>query len=236
MTAYNCEDYIEKAIRSVMVQDFSDYECVITDDISTDATVDKARATIAGDPRFSIISNKEKLYQIGNYDRVIRQDSVASDRVCVEVDGDDWLATSTALSFVNELYKDPGIWLTSGSFRYSDGRRGFNSPISTIKGLRQASFTLSHLRTWRAGLWKKIRLNDMLDSSGSFWSSAGDLAFMWPMLEMSGLDHFRFIEDILYVYNETNPLNEHKVSYPLVRHIHHLISLMPPYEAVADYR
>jgi hypothetical protein len=64
---------------------------------------------------------------------------------------------------------------------------------------------------------------------------AGDLAFMWPMLEMSGLDHFRFIEDVLYVYNETNPLNEHKVSLPLVRHIHNLISIMPPYEPIPTY-
>jgi hypothetical protein len=37
-----------------------------------------------------------------------------------------------------------------------------------------------------------------------------DLAFMFPMLEMSG-DKSEYIDKILYVYNVGNPLNDHKV-------------------------
>lgn len=39
---------------------------------------------------------------------------------------------------------------------------------------------------------------------------------MYPMLEMSGEEHYRFISDVNYVYNETNPINEHKVDIGMV--------------------
>ena len=40
---------------------------------------------------------------------------------------------------------------------------------------------------------------------------AGDLAIMYPMVEMAG-KKFKFINDILYVYNMENPINDNKVS------------------------
>ena len=38
MPAYNCEDFIEEAIISVLNQSFSDFELLITDDGGTDST------------------------------------------------------------------------------------------------------------------------------------------------------------------------------------------------------
>lgn len=43
---------------------------------------------------------------------------------------------------------------------------------------------------------------------------AWDLALMLPMLEMSG-KHAVFIRDVLYLYNRSNPLNDHKVNVKL---------------------
>jgi hypothetical protein len=68
------------------------------------------------------------------------------------------------------------------------------------------------MRTWKSWLWKKIKEEDLKDVSGNYWSVAGDLSFMFPMLEMSGEKHFKFISDVLYIYNESNPLNDHKVN------------------------
>jgi hypothetical protein len=34
---------------------------------------------------------------------------------------------------------------------------------------------------------------------------------MFPMFEMSGEEHYRFLPNINYIYNESNPINEHKV-------------------------
>jgi hypothetical protein len=32
------------------------------------------------------------------------------------------------------------------------------------------------------------------------------------MLEMSGKEHYLFMSDINYIYNEQNPLNDHKIN------------------------
>ena len=229
-TTYNCAPYVERSLLSIMSQRFKDFTCYITDDMSTDGTVNKVKEIIKDDPRFVLIENHCKLYQGGNYDQIIRWRAQNGDEICVEVDGDDWLPNSNCLSKINEVYQDPNVWMTSGSFKYHDGRPGFNKPITSTDNIRKSNFTLSHMRTWKAWLWNKIEDGDLKDNDGNYYSVAGDLSFMWPMIEMSGLDHFKFIPDILYVYNESNPINDHKVDLSKVRNIHNLISNKTPYK------
>lgn len=211
-TSYNCEKFIERSLLSIMSQKFKDFKCYITDDMSTDSTVEKIKSVIQGDDRFILIENHSKLYQPGNYDQIIRWRALDGDEICVEIDGDDWLPNPNVLSKINEIYQDENVWMTSGSFKYHDGRTGFANPPTKFTDIRKQTFTLSHLRTWKAWLWKKILPEDLKDENGKFWSVAGDLAFMFPMLEMSGEEHYRFLPDINYIYNESNPINDHKVN------------------------
>jgi glycosyltransferase involved in cell wall biosynthesis len=215
-TTYNCEKFVEKSLLSIMGQRFKDFKCYITDDLSTDNTVDVIRKTISGDDRFILIENKQKMYQPGNYDQVIRGLDIPDNEICVEIDGDDWLPNSNVLSFINDVYKDENVWMTSGSFKYHDGRPGFANPPKNFTNIRKQTFTLSHMRTWKSWLWKKIKEEDLKDNDGNYWSVAGDLSFMYPMLEMSGEKHFKYISETLYIYNESNPLNDHKVNMPKV--------------------
>jgi len=53
---------------------------------------------------------------------------------------------------------------------------------------------------------------------------------MYPMVEMSGPNHFKFMRDILYIYNETNPLNDHKVNMEKVLKTVKIIRDKVPYE------
>jgi len=227
--AYNCEQYIEKCIFSIMSQSFKDFNCYIMDDMSTDKTVELIKKSIKNDPRFHLIENKSKMYPPGNYNQVINGLNLDDEEICVEVNGDDWLANPKALSVINEAYKDSDVWVTSGSFKYHDGRPGFNRPLESTKNLRRSSFTLSHLRTWKSWLWKKIDVEDLKDENGNFWPVAGDVAFIWPMVEMAGLNHFKFIPEILYIYNEGNPINDHKVNYQSVIKNHQILANKPPY-------
>lgn len=215
-TTYNCEKFIERCLFSIMSQSYKNFKCYITDDMSTDSTIDKIKSAIKNDDRFILIENHCKMYQPGNYDQVIRFRNIDGDEICVEIDGDDWLPNPKVLEKINEVYKDSNVWMTSGSFKYHDGRPGFANPPQKFTNIRSQTFTLSHLRTWKAWLWKKILHEDLKDENGQYWSVAGDLAFMFPMLEMSGHEHYRFLPDILYIYNESNPLNDHKVNMPSV--------------------
>jgi len=229
-TSYNCEKYIEKSLLSIMSQRFKDFTCYITDDLSTDNTIEVIKKTIAGDDRFILIENFNKMYQPGNYDQVIRWRAINGDEICVEVDGDDWLPNSNVLGLINETYDDKDVWMTSGSFKYSTGANGFSVPPSSFDNIRKQNFTLSHLRTWKAWLWNKIKEEDLRDSEGNYWSVAGDLSFMFPMFEMSGEKHYRHIPSITYIYNENNPLNDHKVNMPKVNSIVNIIRNKTPYD------
>lgn len=217
-TLFNAEQYIERCIGSLMGQNFTDFKCYITDDMSTDNSVNIVKNMIKDDDRFILIENKTKFYQSGNYDQVIRNNpNISDDEVIIELDGDDWLPNSKVLTMMNEIYSDENIWITNGSFIYSDGRKGFSKKQENIDNIRNVDFTASHMRTWRAFLWRKIKVEDLKDENGQYWQVAGDLAFLYPMLEMSGDEHYKFIETINYVYNEENPINDHKIYQPMVR-------------------
>lgn len=219
-TSYNCENYIEKCLYSIMSQNHNNFKCYITDDLSTDNTVSKIKSIISGDDRFKLIVNSSKMYQPGNYDNVIRFNNEISDNdICIEVDGDDWLPDSSTLKRINDVFLNPDVWMTSGSFKYTDGTIGFAKAPEHFQDVRKQTFTLTHMRCWRAGLWRKITQEDLKDGNGNYWEVAGDLSFMFPMFEMSGEKHFKFLNDINYVYNETNPINDHKVNMSKVNDI-----------------
>ena len=230
-TLYNSENYIERCLYSIMSQTFKDFKCYITDDLSTDNSVNIVKKIIESDNRFILIQNNEKLYQPGNYDQVIRyNENISNDEICVEVDGDDWLPNSKTLERINEVYKNPDVWVANGSFKYSTGSNGFSQKQTNFDSLRKSRFTASHIRTWRAFLWRNILQKDLTDEDGIYWKISGDLSFMYPMLEMSGEEHYVFMKDINYIYNEQNPLNDHKVNLKLVNEIATKIRNKKPYK------
>ena len=70
---------------------------------------------------------------------------------------------------------------------------------------------------------------DFIDTDGEWFKAAGDLTFMWPMLEMSG-ERFRYIEHGLYVYNEFNENSDfRKVPHEQLR-IHEMLRQREPYK------
>lgn len=215
---YNAENYIERCLASIMGQSYTAFTCYITHDLSTDNSVELIKEMIKDDKRFILIDdNTKKLYQAGNFDKVIRYNpNISDNEVLIEVDGDDWLPHSNVFSKINEVYSDENVWITNGSFRYSHGQFGFSSRQKINDRLRLDPMTCSHLRTWRAFLWRSIKEEDLKDENGNYWQWSGDLCFMFPMLEMSGDEHYVFISDILYTYNAENPINEHKVDINMV--------------------
>lgn len=213
VTLYNSGDIVERTLASIMSQTYKNYVCYITDDLSTDNSADVVEKFIKNDDRFHLIRNTKKKYQGGNYDLICRNtDGINDEDVFVEVDGDDWLPDSKVFQRVVDHYSGGDIWIANGTFRYSDGRKGFSSEIKNFDNLRNSTFTASHLRTWKLFLWRNIKVEDLLDDSGDYWSTTGDLSFMYPMLEMSGKERYTYMPEINYIYNEQNPLNDHKVN------------------------
>jgi len=229
---YNAENYIERCLFSIKTQTFTDFKCYITHDLSTDKSVELVKNFIKNDSRFILVDdNDKKLYQAGNFDKTIRYNKDIDDNeLIIEVDGDDWLPDPNVFKRINNLYKDNNVWIANGSFKYSNGNMGFAQPQKDFNTLRQSRFTASHIRTWRAFLWRKIKESDLKDDNGNYWQWSGDLCFMFPMLEMAGEEHYRFMTDINYVYNAENPINEHKVDMSMVNDHAKKIRNKKPYD------
>lgn len=215
---YNAENYIERCLESIRNQTFTDFTCYITHDMSTDKSVEIVKKFITHDDRFILFDNyQKKLYQTGNFDTTIRNNKNINDNdICVEVDGDDYLPDNGVFERINNIYNDQNIWIANGSFIYSNGSFGFAKKQENFNNLRNSRFTASHIRTWRAFLWRSIKEEDLRDDEGNYWQWSGDVCFMFPMLEMAQEEHYKFMTEINYIYNGDNPINEHKIDMNMV--------------------
>lgn len=210
---YNAENYIEKCINSLLSQNFNNYEIIITDDSSTDSTYSKI-LEYKNNKNIQIIKNEKRIGSaLHNIIFMIKNFTEKND-IIVLVDGDDWLHNDEVLSKINEIYMDKNIWMTYGQFIPASNSYGkYCKKIADVKKYRKSEEWLaSHLRTFRRELFLKINEKDLKDEDNKYYTVAWDCAFMYPMLEMCGDSKYYFIDDILYVYNDLNEINDMKIN------------------------
>ena len=130
------------------------------------------------------------------HDTIARE--AAADDIVALVDGDDWLPHPGCLARVQAEH-DAGAWLTWGSFAFADGRHGIAAEYGADDP-RSTPWRMSHLKTFRAGLFHRIKRAD-LERDGRWLTHARDLAVMFPMYEMCPAERRRFIPDTIYNYN-----------------------------------
>jgi len=208
---WNASEYITKCLNSVKNQTHTDFKMYLVDDMSTDNTLDIIKNEINGDERFVLIKNENKKGKLKNIDDLLLDEELFDDEdIIVELDGDDWFFNNQVLDKIYKRYSNnKNLWLTNGSFVYSNGQIGFSSKVN-YRTIRKDVFRFSHLRTWKVHLWRNILEESLLDSSGNYFMSAPDVAYTMPMCEMAGDKHYEYIPDIMYVYNAESPYNEHK--------------------------
>lgn len=204
---WNAEKYIKNCIRTLKSQEDKDFKVYLIDDMSTDNTVDIINTLIEGDERFNLMVNTEKKFKLKNLDELIS--TFEDEDIVIELDGDDFLLKSTVVSDIRKIYSDKKVWLTNGSFMYSNGSPGFSQKCNPDT-VRKDPFRFSHLRTWKTFLWKSIPKNYLLDDNGEYFKSAADVAYTFSLLELAGEENYRFLPELYYVYNAESPYNDHK--------------------------
>ena len=70
LPVFNGERYLSEALSSLLAQDYTDFELVIGDNGSTDATEEICRAAVAGDPRVRYLRSDVNHGAAWNYNRV----------------------------------------------------------------------------------------------------------------------------------------------------------------------
>jgi glycosyltransferase involved in cell wall biosynthesis len=209
--SYNNEKWALKYLQSVFSQDYNNFRVMYYDDGSTDRTLEIVTKFVEENQlkdKITILHNDKRVGPHENYYHMIH--SCRDDEIVVVVDGDDHLSHKNVLSYLAKVYRDPKVWITYGQYKiYPSGLLGCSRqiPPHIIKNnsIRSYKWVTSHLRTFYVWLYKKIKLNDLM-FDGKFVKRCGDLAIMFPMIEMAG-EHSRFIPEILYIYNRANENN-----------------------------
>ena len=210
---FNCEKYIKKCLDSILRQTYKRYQVQVIDDCSSDNSYEIAASICSNYENFKIIKNSKRIGALNNiYNSLSIKIEEPSKTIDLIIDGDDYLYSSDVLYFLNEKYIQSNCLITYGSHLSSKGIQGKKYPklIRKYNLYRNYFWYASHLRTFRHDLWLSINNNDLLDQNGNYFSVAWDLAIMFPMLEMAG-NRQEFIKDVLYVYNDENPICEQNI-------------------------
>jgi glycosyltransferase involved in cell wall biosynthesis len=232
---YNAEKWVAKCLQSIREQTIGNFTCVVVDDASSDNTATIARQFCRTDNRFKFVGNTERVGALANIIHAIDLHKAHDTDVIVTVDGDDWLAHNKVFARLAQAYCDPHVQLTYGQFMQMEQQepgwcRRYPDEVIKNRAYRQYDWIASHLRTFRYKLWRQINRKHLNDpQTGKPWEMAWDVAMMVPMLEMCGPEQFQFIPEILYSYNNLNPLNDHKVDVEKQRDMHRRILALPSY-------
>lgn len=71
LPVYNGEAYLAQTLESLLAQDFEDFELVVSDNASTDATVDIVESFAEQDRRVRLVRNEANLGAVSNYNRLV---------------------------------------------------------------------------------------------------------------------------------------------------------------------
>jgi glycosyltransferase involved in cell wall biosynthesis len=237
---YNTEDYIPACIRSIKQQSHSEFTAAIVNNASTDLTSSSAIRAMGGDARFSLLNRPGNMGDLSAIYKGISYLSPQPEDIIAIIDGDDYLLSNDALSIVWATYERTGCWITYGSLKAASGRdvvpnigKRYTSKTISSNNFRKAPWIASHLRTFKHGLWQRIKSSDLLDDSGGAWKAAYDMAIMYPMLEMAG-ERQEAISDFIYAYRDNLRTKDHFTKRDLQLECAREIRSRPPYQAIKN--
>lgn len=217
--SYNNGKWSENTLSSIFSQNYSNFRVIIVDDCSTDNNVEIIQKFIDDhnlSHRVTFIKNDIRHRKLFNLYRVLYD--CHDDEIVFMVDGDDSIHGPDVFTYINDMYKDDNVWFTYGQYRNVPAHQalqwgfkemGYCRPvpkhIQRKYAYRQYSFIYMHPRSFRAWLFKLVRLEDLIADNiegfvDDFYPAANDVAMYFPMVEMAH-SHIRFISKILYIRN-----------------------------------
>jgi len=218
---YNSEDYIQKCIESVTTQNYDNFNYIVIDDCSTDNT-------------FNILQELNKKYNFTLIRNEIRNGSaleniikgielISKDKedILVIVDGDDYLYDNNVLNLLDIEYQDEEIYIVYSQFERVSVLNNilvndllkYSKKIPDTRTYRKShEWLVHHLKTVKRKLWDLIDNNDLIDDNGEYYKIGSDNAWIYPIIEMAGKKHIKFLNKVLYIYNDINPICDMRIN------------------------
>ena len=218
---WNAEHFIIDALLSVFHQDYTNLGVIIRDDMSTDNTPQIIERVLGIDGKKNThtkhkgkdviyVQNDKKLYGGGNTFESVRSYVENPEAIIGVVDGDDRLLTQDAVSRVKKHYDEMDIWMLWTQHKSTSGRDGKSCPIpENYLDLNREYWSVDHFRTSKAWLFNKINRYDMIfPLTNEYYPVCGDAAFLFPTIEMVGIERSYFLDEELYLYRDNITTND----------------------------
>ena len=132
---FNYAEFVSDAIESVMSQTLTDWELIIVDDQSTDASFSIAQEYARKDQRIRVIRNPVNLGMVRNRNRCLQE---AQGKYIKCLHADDFLARPDALQkMVDIMEANSGLCLVSATMQFVDRN---SRPVKQIRQFKSSRF------------------------------------------------------------------------------------------------
>lgn len=183
VTAHNMEKYLTMCLNSIMAQPFTDWECVIVDDVSTDDTPEIAKHFEELDGRFRLITTPHNLLTAGarNYGM-----SYAHGRYLLPLDGDDMLGEDALSHLVHALDTNRSIHIAYGSLdtvnEEGENRQRNPWPTGQFNWFDQVAHVnqLPYMCLMRREVWETsggYKTRDRWTEDANFWTYVTSMGY-----------------------------------------------------------
>ena len=205
---YNSNFDTIKCLDSVYKQNFSKERVkhIVIDDVSTDNTAELIDEWMMMNPDNTVNFVKNKVNQglcANNHYSFL---DAPKNSIILMLDGDDWLADNNVLSYLARIYSNNDIWATYNTWISSTGNivgstRKLSKKTIENNTFRKSPWVTSHLKTFRAELYKHIPVGYLTDpKTNTWWEKSSDRAFFVAILELAG-SHIYHCYKLCYIYN-----------------------------------
>lgn len=196
---FNTEAYLAECVESVLRQTYRDWEYVLVDNQSTDASPDIAARFAAADPRIRVVQTPAFLSQVENYNFALRQISPSAKFVKI-VEADNWIFPTCLEKMVALAEANPSVGLVSAlnaterTVRFT----GLHRSLSTIPGREAARRHFIEGAYWFGSPTTVLMRADFVRRRPTFYDESATIAedqfVCYEILEQAD---FGFVHEVL---------------------------------------
>ena len=147
--------------------------------------------------------------------------NIDDDSIVMLVDGDDSLHNNnTIFHLYNDLYQQAAEFTYGSCWSMIDNipliAQDYPKEVKANRLYRKHKFAwnmpYTHLRTFTKKLFESVSEDRFKDNQGNWLRAGGDGALFYEMIERADPNKVIAVKEIVYYYNDINPLNDYKVN------------------------
>lgn len=207
---YNVSDYVERCVRSVMTQSYSDIECILVDDCTPDDSIEKCERLIAeynGPIIFKILHHE---HNRGLSAARNTGTDAASGEYIFYLDSDDEITPDCISLMMAETKKHPNVEIVSGAIIPIPYFKQYDSPfyatykyLSNNNSIRATYFAYDWPLYVMA--WNKLVRHDFLSTNNiRFIEGILNEDEVWTFVTMLKCKSMSVISDKTYIHYDTS--------------------------------